>query len=245
MPSNLTIVGQISGGSQIREGIHPSNHCVLSLNTSSGLMAIAKSNPDEEIFAAQKASEIFLDDMLSNLPLIGSQSSGASAESCLKESFDNINDYLCQQIISGKLSDESGITELAAIHASDNQINFISMDAFSCLLCRQGKIVDLTKDADIAVGALGQNSTYQAQVNTLAGEDGDLLFMANKADVEALSNEFIRMTLARFPGELNMALKQINTRANRTGLGRAPEILIGQFESHSQQKKSWFGKFRR
>ncbi len=184
------------------------------------------------------ALEVLQDDMSVNLPMALEQPAALdAARHCLLESLENINEFLLTQ-------DGNTVTELVAVQiVGDQLIAYVSGDL--CLLRFRQDQIKCLFDEQKAQTWLGVSAPLQAGLQNLELQQHDVLLLASHEVLKMIDPDFVRVTLGRFQGELNAALRQIDTRAQRNGLGRKPELLMCRIEQVLQKKSSgWFGRRR-
>ena len=68
--------------------------------------------------------------------------------------------------------------------------------------------------------------------------------MAQTGDIDAIGIDYLRTTLSRFPDSIDMALRQIKTRASRNAASREPCIIIARVDELVAKKRGWLSKLR-
>ncbi len=220
------------------------------IDPSLGLMAISSSHPDGiEPSPARTAMEILLDDMRTNIPqfrdeIADSKSSGRRVN-CLQESLDNINEYLYGQVGVQYDSTSMVATQLSAFQYLNGYLSYIMGAGIMCLLIRNNELIGLSNASSHLAGALGEKPLFESRVEDIALAKDDILFIASVGDISIIEDEFIRLTLSRFPENLDTALRQINTRASRKGMKDIPGIIICRINQETSLQRSWIDKLKK
>lgn len=247
--NNLSIYTQLPGGLQAGSGIHETDLSVFGVDDTSGLMVAAQGNPGINDSSARVAVEILMDDMQTNLPQFASQLKGPEGSTlvkhCMQESIDNINEYLYLKKRDSRTSQPDAWTSISAIQYKQGHLSYIVTGEFSCLLSSGREIVVLKQSRQGEASILGENLAFETPVQSQAVSIGDILVIALQKDLDRIELDFMRLTLTRFQNNLDMAMRQINTRASRNGLDRLPGMIIGRVEQPSSGKSGWLGKLRK
>ena len=233
----ITMLAQTEKGQFSEQGIHSCTDQVIGINPGLGLMVLAQVDSHEDKTAAHKAVEIMLDDMQLNL-------SSSTAKHCLSESVDNINEYLCLQAESTELMYSNKGVDLSAIQIGKNGISSCSLGKLSSLKFSANELQFLG-DESATQNKLGVDVSLQASIVEQGFIEGDILFMSSSTLINQLGQDFIRITLSRFNDNLEMALRQINTRAQRHGLKLIPAVIVCRRNQHIGASRSWFNKPRK
>jgi len=242
---NLTIAAQIPGQKNLEPGIYQTTDQVLGFDPELGLIAFANSPLSTESSPAQTAMEILMDDMQTNIPKLNAQMSDADqtrlGANCLQESLDNINEYLYDLTASRFVTTQS-TASITALHYMENQLNFITGSSEKCFLFKNNKLKSISNTVS---RPLGGKPNYNSEVQHVAMSSGDILIIAATSDIKTIGEDFIRLTLSRFPDDLEMVLRQINTKISHTGASQIPSIIICRInQKATMKKKSWIGRLR-
>lgn len=239
----VTLFAQTKTGQITDEGIHSSGRELLGLSAELGLLVLAQGYPA----SAQISLEILLDDMSLNQPAIDVNSSQAGAEAalCLSESLDNINEYLNSQTDTqtDDLAAEQGGVAMAAIMLLGNQLSCVQLGVLCCLRYSAEQLQAVTKESAVP-DQLGQGQSIHPSILQHELVEGDIFILTTNKFVQEITLEFMRLTLSRFSDNLDMAMRQINTRALRNGLAQKPDIVLCRIDPISDSSKSWLGKLR-
>lgn len=242
---DLTIVAQMPDQKDLQPGIHESVNQVIGLQPEIGLIAISTNPTSSESSPARITMEILMDDMQTNIPQLKSQLDDADMASlgtdCLQESLENINEYLYEQTASRFDTTQSTIVNITALQYLNGHLSFIIGSREKCLLFRNNELRSISNSVSRPLGGKpNYNSTVLHETMSL----GDILFIAAIDDINALEEDYIRLTLSRFPENLDMVLRQLNTKISRTGARQIPGIIVCRINQECSLKKSWIGKLR-
>ncbi len=248
--SNLSIAAQMPGYKNFTGGIIETPVYIAGLDPSLGLMAISSSPPVElEASPARMAMEILLDDMQTNIPqFIGNLADSKSSElgvNCLQESLDNINEYLYGQVGIQFGSTSEVATQLSAFQYLNGNLSYILGAGIKCLVLRNNDLTELSNASSHLVGALGERPMFESRVEDEALVTGDILIIASVGDISIIEEDFIRLTLSRFPENLDTALRQINTKSVRKGMNEIPGIILCRIDQKIGLKKGWIDKLKK
>jgi len=242
---DLTIAAQMPGHKDLKPGIHESTNQVIGLVPDIGLIAISTSLLSTESVSAGIAMEILMDDMQTNIPQLKSQmnavNTGHPGTNCLQESLENINEYLYEQTVSRFDTSQSTIANITALQYLNGHLSFIIGSKEKCLLFKNNKLKSIS---DLVSKPLGGNPDYNTKVLHETMALGDILFVAAIDDINALEEDYIRLTLSRFPENLDMVLRQLNTKISRAGRRQIPTIIVCRINQECSLKKGWIGKLR-
>ncbi len=223
---------------------------VAGIDPSLGLIAISSSRPGGiEISPARMAADILLDDMRTNIPqfvneIADSKNSGRGVN-CLQESLDNINEYLYGQV--GVQYDSTSVVaaQLSAFQYLNGYLSYILGAGIKCLLLRNNELTELSNASSHISGALGEKPLLESRVEDIALAKDDILFIASVGDINTIEEDFIRLTLTRFPENLRTVLRQINTRTSRKGMKDIPGIIICRIDQETDLKRGWIDKLKK
>ena len=242
---DLTIVAQMPDHKDLQPGIHENADQVIGLEPDLGLIAISTSPLGTESSPARVAMGILMDDMQTNIPQIKSQMADNGRASlgadCLQESLENINEYLYDQTASRFDTTQSTITNITALQYLNGHLSFVIASGEKCLLFRNNKLKSIS---DTVSRPLGGKPNYNSKVLYEAMSLGDILFIAAIDDINTLETDFIRLTLSRFPENLDMVLRQLNTKISRTGARQIPSVVVCRINQETSLKRGWIGKLR-
>lgn len=240
----VTLCAQTQNGPFAEDGLHPSGRAVMAIYSEQGLLAFAQGDST----MAQLALEVLLDDMSLNLPAIDVTSSqaGSAVALCLSESLENINEYLNEQ---GGDSEPSATDlprglSMACLQLLGNQLSYVQTGDLCCLHYSAQRLHALADD-ESAAQLLGLGLSIRPVIQQTELREGDVYILTSQRFVQLITLEFLRVTLSRFSDNLEMAMRQINTRALRNGLQQKPDILLCRIDPVSANTKSWLGKFRK
>lgn len=247
---HLTIASQMPGQKNFSQGIYEGSVYVAGIDPSLGLMAISSSHPGGiEASPARMAMEILMDDMQTNIPQFVDESveskKSARGVNCLQESLDNINEYLYGQV--GVQYDSTSVTatQLSAFQYLNGCLSYILGAGIKCLLLNNNKLKELSNASSHLSGALGEKQLFESRVEEEALAMGDILCIASVGDINIIGEDFIRLTLSRFPNNLDTALRQINTKAIRKGMKEIPGIILCRINQETGLNKGWMGKLKK
>lgn len=247
LKDNVSILAQTESGQLLTDDcVQTSEPDIMAINSELGLLVMAKNEQllDDSSNAA-KAVEILLDDMESNMPSImrgvGNKVSDSASTLCLRESADNINEYLFGQ--NGSIGIAGKGVALAALQFELNQFSCIVGGSYSILLEQEGSLKNLTVGVQSAV-YLGQSIDFEVTIVEQNITQGDLIIMMDSTDLEKISQDFLRITISRFKEEPEMLLRQINMRAQQNGLTRKPVFIMALIKPVSTPKKGWLNRVK-
>ena len=235
-----TEIGQFS-----ESGIQLSGPQVVGINQETGLIILAQGITQGEQSSAHKCIEIMLDDMALNLPVAADESGQfGSVAVCMSESLENINEYLYAQLNELESAGKANEVELAAIQVYRNSISCCDVGALNCLLFSDNKL-SVLEDGDSTDQKLGVDPSFKPAISRQDFNPGDIVLVLSSALLNSLSHEFIRVTLSRFHENLEMALRQINTRAMQNGMNVKPTLVICRMSHPVEERRSWLGKLKK
>lgn len=247
---HLTIVSQMPGQKKFDQGIFEGPVYVAGIDPSLGLMAISSSQPGGiEASPARMAMEILMDDMQTNIPQFVDEpvdsKKSAMGVNCLQESLDNINEYLYGQVGEQYDSTSVAATQLSAFQYLNGNLSYILGAGIKCLLLQNNKLKELSNASSHLAGALGEKPLFESRVEEEALAMGDILCIASVGDISVIGEDFIRLTLIRFPKNLDTALRQINTKATRQDMKEIPGIILCRINQQTGPKKSWMERINK
>ncbi len=192
---------------------------------------------------AHIAMKILMDDMQTNIPQFTSDLDDSKKSSmnvnCLQESLDNINEYLYSQVGILFESTSAVATQLSAFQYLNGYLSYILGAGIKCLLLRNNELKELSNVSSHLSGALGEKPLFESRAEEIKLNDGDILVIASAGDINTIEEDFIRLTLSRFPENLDTAIRQINTRASRSGMEDVPGIIFCCIDQGSNPKRGW------
>lgn len=238
----LTIVAQTSDGLIITHGIGLSERSAVGIDPRLGLGVMAHNDTHSQD-NVKKSVEILLDDMQVNLPSVLQESESASAVgACLRESLDNINEYLLSKHHMQDTPHVAGAMSLIALQFLHNQCSIIAVGDYQCYLLRQEKMSAMLSEPTGKVISLGVDSIIQARKNDGWVKQDDKMLILPVPALKAIGEEFFRVTLTRFSENLDMAIRQLNTRAKHQGLKYKPPIMICHLGESEGRSRRWLEK---
>ncbi len=247
--NNLTIIAQMPGQNEFVEGIYDAPAYVAGIDQSIGLMAISSSASTVETSPARMAMEILMDDMRTNVPQFAEDQTEskimALTVNCLQESLDNINEYLYSQVGRQYDSTAAVSTQLSAFQYLNGLLSYVLGAGVKSLILRNNVLRELSNVSSHLTGALGEKPLFESRVETEALVTGDIIFIASSGDISIIGEDFIRVTLSRFPKNLDTALRQINTKVARKGMPQIPGIMLCRIEQDIDLKRSWMNKLKK
>lgn len=240
----LNLIAQTEDGQIFNQGVQQSGNNVIAINRQAGLLILGHSTIAGNESSSRKAVEILLDDMALNFHSADNTEitvpSGSVALQSLRESFDNINEYLHH--LGGKTA------TLAALQFTWKQVSCASAGNMCNLMFSKGQLHELVPDRSSAADQLPQLG-LSAKIDTDLSEQnlspGDLLLMTTADVLRSVGKDHIRLTLSRFQDNLDIALRQINTRASRSGMEKKPVLILVRVEQSTPSPKNWLDKIRR
>ncbi|MCP3850506.1 MAG: hypothetical protein GY694_09750, partial [Gammaproteobacteria bacterium] len=157
---------------------------------------------------------------------------------------DNINEYLYSQV--GKQYDSTAevATQLSAFQYLNGLLSYVLGAGIRAFILNNNKLKELSNEFSHLSGALGEKPMFESRVESTALMEGDILFIASSGDINTIGEEFIRITLSRFPKDLEIALRQINTKVARKGVSQIPGIILCRLEQNTGPKRSWVEKLK-
>lgn len=227
----MTIMAQLTNGQVFNHGTEQFETQILSVNPKLGLIAMALGDDLSNNAPAPKSVEILLDDIELNLaaneervtPLV----SESLATLCLRESVDNINEYLFSTLDQSQTQNSGKGIGLAAMLLLNNQLSCFTTSDICCFLFKDNQLSHLIEPPDPdSAKQIGVDKAIQPQIVAREFYPGDILIMISAQDLNVLGLDFIRVTLSRFEDNLEMALRQITIRMHRNGLEQDPALIL-------------------
>lgn len=246
----VTFIAQTAAGEVFKEGIKSTRFQTVALNPQLGLIVLAEGQSKNLATTSDKVVEILLDDMQLNLSEIDQHTNTKPADSalhCLIESFSNINEYLLSDTTQSAILDdaEPEAVMLAAVHYSNQHISSCLTGHYALVLSASDDVADTTQSGyeNSNKGIqLGVNAEIEPVVSQMGVHPGVVLLFSSIEVIEAVGIDHIRITLNRFKDNLDMALRQINTRAAHNGMMQKPVLVIARIEAVENRKKGWFAR---
>ena len=239
----VSIMAQNEKGEIIKQGLDLCASSAMGINPQLGLVVLADAAQGGQQ-EAEKSVEILLDDMQLNLPaVLQGAYSAHTASSCLLESLNNINEYLYALSHRGGSAQKNSAVSVIAAQFLQHQCSVIAVGQYNCLLLHQDQLEDLVLGA--TNNLLGKDHSVQTLTSEPDIQQGDILLLVASSVVALIGQEFIRVTLSRFRDNLDMALRQINTRVARQGMDSKPAIIICKMLQSRDQERSWLAKWRK
>ncbi len=232
---NISLLAQQDGKSLTTDGIHAGGNNALCLDGARGLLALSTGE------ASTIALEVLQDDMSVNMDLALRQVTGSTSgvSLCLQESLDNINEYLRQ-----KQADSNSALELGVIQLGNQQLSAYVCGSI-CAARYRAEQLEMLCDETRAQPLPGAQAHYSPRLIELDFQVDDLLLLTTARVFDTLGADFIRLTLVRFHDNLQMALRQINTRALHHGLPDKPLVILGRIEKVEKNGAlNWFRRLR-
>ncbi|RLA45891.1 MAG: hypothetical protein DRR06_05210 [Gammaproteobacteria bacterium] len=229
MNGQVNTVGQTINDQTFERGIALSGPHALGVNPELGLIAMAEGDSQAKDTPAHKAIEVLLDDIQLNLSPDGGRTTIPMADSlttfCLRESVDNINDYLFSNMDQWQPRESYKGVGLAAMLPHGKRLSYTITGDTGCFLFSDNQLIDLNASADKTT-RLGLDSRIKPEVSEVEFHDGDILIMISADALNCTGSDFIRVTLSRFGDNLERVLRQINTRTKRNGLEHRPDLIL-------------------
>ncbi len=244
----FSYIAQNMDGQSIEQGLADGNGLALAINAELGLMAMAYAGHEQA--NPKQALEILLDDMQLNLPASENRDVNTDtvlATQCLAESYENINEFLLDTFARDGHSDQLRPVALAAIQFVNDKLSCAVVGDFCCLKFSDERINTLNDIYEVNLkgdSTLGSKSDFRVNMTQHGVKAGDFIMLTTLKVIHAVGEEHIRLTLSRFHDNLDMALRQINTRAAKRGLEQKPAMIIARAESPVVKKRGWLNKFR-
>jgi len=238
--SNVSFFVQIQKKRATTSGIYRSNKSVVCVDESTGLMSFSNTTNAESIDLAEKSIEILLDDIQLNQPSDKDiqQSSGKLSAVNLNESIENINDYFFTQ--NTEIQTDGAELSLAACQVISNFCSFIRVGPVNFFLYRNTKLQPAIKSEDSLLISLGETAQIKADLSTIEVENGDIVVMASPGFFATKDIEHIRLTLLRFPNNLEIAARQIASKAQHKSISSDAVLSMMRINQVIAEKPHWF-----
>ncbi len=228
-PSGISIMAQLKNGQVFSQGTQHSGVRVLSVRQELGLAVMALGYDQSDNTRANKAVEILLDDITCNLGPNEVREvvlpNETLATLCLRESVNNVSDYLVSNLVQGYSDKPEKTVGLAAILLQNNHLNCIATNDIYCFLFEGDELIPLVAPSGDP-NPIGVDPSLQSEVVTLEYSPGHILIMLSVKDLDVLGLDFLRLTLSRFKDNLEMALRQITVRIRRNGSKQDPALIL-------------------
>lgn len=240
---SISILAQTDEGLFLDNGIRHDTCNVIGIDADLGLMVLASGESQTASSPTYKAVEIMMDDMQLNLSASQDKTWPAVsiASLCLTESIDNINEYLCPRVYADSSSDSNQGVELLAVQFFEDAMSCCNIGSMQCLIFSDNKLRFSGSENEPQL-KLGISSSIETEIPEYKYIADDVILLLSSGLLEILDFEFIRMTLSRFSENLDMALRQINTRAMQNGLKQKPFIIICKINQLEEKPRSWFAR---
>jgi len=243
--TEITILAQMGEKQFSETGIESDGLLVAGINHELGLLVLAAA--DEESYkqnSAYKAIEIMMDDMSFNLSVNAGNSGKitSAVTQCMHESIDNINEYLFSQFQASALSSDMGGVDLSAIQIQQNVISCCQLGEIQGFKFSDNQLSKLGA-AEQDKLRLGTHNSLTVNIVEHGIRQGDILILTTEQVMTKIGEEFIRVTTSRFSDNLEMLLRQLNTRALHNGLEQNPVIILCRIERSQTQKSGWLSRF--
>ena len=223
---NLTIITQNGDGDAITQGIGVATAGAVGIDLQQGLVVLAQ-NCEQSQDEARFSIEILLDDMQLNLPSVLQESESASAVgACLKESMVNINEYLLSKNAQQSTAGMHTSVSLIAVQFLKGQLSVLGIGDYDCLLLREQKLTSWLDAFSKGDSLLGAQPLISMRNTNAWFQAGDVIMLTHHSMLDVIGEEFVRVTLSRFSDNIDMALRQINTRVAREGLPQKQQLVI-------------------
>lgn len=244
MQDHISIIAQTENGKVFAQGMQHSDASVVATFSEVGLMLMAHTEGADNGAAALQTVEIILDDMQLNLANAEQQAmtvsgDGSAASQCLRESLENVNEYLFSQATKSGISAQQMGISVVAMQFEKKQFSVAVCGDYCCLLVNQKKIVKLPENPRDST-LLGAEITTQPQINEQVYSKGDVILLIRSSIAKTIGKEFIHRTLSRFAGNPEMVVRQINTRAKHGGMEQKPSLVLCRIDRLFENKRKWF-----
>jgi hypothetical protein len=249
MQYSISILAQAGEEEPITEGMTGQGSQVVAIDNQFSLFGLAEDKADQAGKTSRLSLEILLDDIQTNLSSreyaqASNDAKHVMATHCIQESFENINDYLISQGSSIVPAEHEGVA-LSVMQVIHGECSFIHADEHCCLHFREGKLMNLTQaksTEDSPKTLLGITGTVNIKLNQLSITPGDLLLTCNHELLQHVTPEYLRVTMMRFQDSPQMAMRQITSKAQRSGMQGKPVLVIVTINQITDKPRSWFKK---
>ena len=241
LKEQLSYYIQAGDGHALSEGIISTELTATALDSAQGLMMLDFDQSSGFPDAALKGAEIIMDDMAVNFDAKARTSAihiaRERAELSLTESFQNIHEYL--QSTSVSTGQPPAALSLIALQFFAGQV----------CVCAQGEYEAMVFDGEhlkplldpYVTGYLGAASRKKPQFVHYELSLADMLLVMQKPDLKRVELRFLEMTVSRFSDNLEVAVRQINTRAKYQGIEYKPPLILARVDQpYKAVKKGWF-----
>lgn len=183
---------------------------------------------------------------------------------CIKEAVE----YANQLVYSTQEAHEEyrGMgTTIVVLIFYENQVSVAHIGDSRCYLFRDNNLEQVTKDhsllqelidrgfytpeeaknssnKNLVTRALGIDPSASPDVQENITKVGDLFLMCSDGLTDLVDDEFISLTLERFSDNLEVAAKQLITKANHNGGKDNISIVLCKINKDFSTKKGWFSK---
>jgi len=243
LKESIELVAQLGNEQFSDKNIQVAENEAVGINPELGLMVLAVSSSQNDSTAASKSVEIMLDDMELNLKSTSQDSRHIASEvsRCISESLDNINEYLCFQAERNASFETDRGVDLSVIQIQPDTISCGNIGNLNCVLFSNNEIVMLNNES-MAEQKLGINTSIESKIIEQDFAVGNILMLSAPELMTQLGEDFIRVTLSRFNENLEMAIRQINTRALHHGFKHKPALILCRKIHSIEASRSWFNK---
>ena len=249
LKQQISILAQTSSGELFNQGIRLSQELVVGINPDLGLMVMAQSSKpgsiQEKGSLPHRSIQILIDDMLLNLPEAKKNAPKTASISlltqCLRESIENINEYLISYSERLELEKIEESVALLTIQFEDNKLSLFSSGDLKCYQVNSHELSNLSATQK-SQSLLGENKKITCKFIEHEVSQNEILMMTTDSFLNAIGIEFVQTTLSRFNDNLEMAFRQFNSRATRIGLNQIPMIILCQVETSEADPLSWLQK---
>ncbi len=235
----MKMIAQTEAGLIFTKGMQSSGPIALAINPELGLLVLGQNTAQNGRYSAQVAVEILLDDLQLNLSVkegnVVSSSSGIETSQCFSESFENINEYL--------ISSNAEPVSLSVLHFSGHHVICAFIGNMSCLMLSNNKLSNLTQ-VENTDSRLGLTPNIETNMVRHPVTSEVVLISLTSEVLQAIGSDHIRLTLSRFKDNLDMAMRQINTRAAHCGIENKPALLLSQIPKDPSTHSGWLNRLR-
>ncbi len=237
MPSATPFLAQDADGQRFDRGLHGERGRVIGVDPDLGLAVLAWC-ADAESASARLAAEILLDDMQANLQSITHSEvvEEAPGLTCLRESLDNIAEYL---------REEGGdAVSLAALQIDEQGRANLALAGEVIALARRQPVLRLDAGPSAPLGAADPADPLLIELPT---EGLGCLLLLTMSDEAGIGPDYVQVSLGRFCDAPDMLLRQLGVRAQRQGLEHAPMLVHATLPESSlaPARRGLFGRLLR
>ena len=237
MPSTTPFLAQGADGQRFDRGLHGERGRVIGVDPDLGVAVLAWC-ADAESASARVAVEILLDDMQSNLQSItlSEVMEEAPGLACLRESLDNIAEYLREQ--------GGDAVSLAALQIDEQGRANLALAGGVVALARREPVLRLDAGSSAPLGAADPADPLLIE---LPAQGLDCLLLLPLADEAGIGPDYVQVSLGRFCDTPDMLLRQLGVRAQRQGLEHAPMLMHATLPEGgaSPARRGLFGRLLR